>query len=301
MSNDMKDKFSQETAQQRTYQAFADVIAHEDNEIDLTRASLLIARVAYPNLDAAPTLAQLDALAQRVKNRLTSPEALDLPQLSSETHPLNAVNILNKVLFEDEHFHGNQSDYYDPNNSFLNKVIENHTGIPISLSLLYIEIGKRIGIQLDGIGLPYHFMVRYKWSNGLIYINPFDGGRLLNEQECQQYINEVAQSRTELHPHWFEPVSRKQILVRMLNNLKRIYINKDKFEQALFISDLILILMPRASMEQRDRGLLHLQLKHYGRAIHDLEAYLAGTSNAEDRYEIKNHLKAIRQTIAMLN
>lgn len=294
----MKDKFSQETAQQRTYQAFAQMIAHEDNEVDLLEASLLIARVAYPDLDTAATLSQLDAIAQRVRALLVPSEE---KQPTPTTHPLDIINALNKVLFEDEHFHGNQSDYYNPNNSFLNKVLENRTGIPISLSLLYMEVGKRVGIQIEGIGLPYHFMVRYRWSDGQVYIDPFQGGRLLNEEQCQQYISEIAQYETELQPQWFEPVSHKHILIRMLNNLKRIYIDQDMFEQALFISDLIMMLAPRASVEQRDRGFLHLQLKHYGRALHDLNAYLTTAPDAEDRYEIKNHLKAIRQAIAMLN
>lgn len=297
----MTDKYSRETEQKRIVQAFEALIAQDDRQIDLSQAALLIASIEYPNLDQAQSLLHLDELARRVRTLLALPEPdVSLP-LPDDIKPLAVIDALNKVLFEEQEFHGNQNDYYNPDNSFLNKVLELHTGIPITLSLLYIEVGKRVGIQIDGIGFPYHFMVRHQWEQSVIYIDPFGGGTLLTEQDCEEHLRRIARHRIRLHPQWFQPITHRHMLIRMLNNLKHIYMDKEDYEHALAICDLIVLLLPQAGTERRDRGLMHLQLKHYGRAQHDLKAYLELAPKAEDRYEIRTHLKTIRETLAMLN
>ncbi|GLV59070.1 hypothetical protein KDH_58980 [Dictyobacter sp. S3.2.2.5] len=293
----MTDKFSQEAAQQRIYREFAILVSRDENTIDLAQAALQIAKVAYPDLDPVPSLSYLDALARRVMQL----HAQIASNTTEQSNPLELIGSLNHVLFEDEHFHGNESDYYDPDNSFLNKVLEEHTGLPITLSLLYMEVGKRAGIPLEGMGFPYHFMVRYSWPEGRIYIDPFARGQLLNEAECLERIQQRTHHRGGLHQRWLEPVTPRQMLVRILNNLKSVYIRHGDFPHALAISDLLLLLLPDATVEQRDRGLLHLELKHYGRAMQDLQTYLERNPKASDRYEIRNHIKQIRQTIAQLN
>jgi regulator of sirC expression with transglutaminase-like and TPR domain len=297
----MADKDSREIDQKRRVQAFKALIAQEDSQIDLARAALLIASIKYPDLNETQSLIYLDELARRVRTLLALPEPEVSPQLPDDVKPLVVIDALNKVLFEDEQFHGNQDDYYNPNNSFLNKVLELHTGIPITLSLLYIEIGRRVGIQIDGIGFPYHFMVRHQWDHSVVYIDPFAGGTLLTEQDCEEHLRRIARHRVRLHPQWFQPITRRHMLIRMLNNLKHIYVDKEDYEHGLAICDLIILLLPQAATERRDRGLMHLQLKHYGRALHDLKAYLELAPEAEDRYEIRAHLKTIRETLAMLN
>ena len=296
----MADKFQNDTAQQRIYRAFEALIAGEDATIDLAQAALLIASTKYANLDTEHYLAQLDALARRVRSLLALPD-VGLP-LPSDLDPRTVLDALNVVLFDEEHFHGNVADYYNPNNSFLNKVLDDHTGIPITLSLLYMEVAKRVGIQIDGVGLPYHFVVCYLSPKGPVYIDPFDEGQLLSEADCANLIRRLAHnSKLKLHTHWFEPLTHKQILSRMLNNLKQIYINAEEFENALVICDLKLLLTPDIPTEVCDRGLLHLQLKHYARALHDLKTYLNLSPQAKDRYEIMNHIKSIRQIMAMMN
>lgn len=300
----MTDKYSQNAAQQRIYQAFTGMVMDDESKIDLAQAALLIASVAYPDLDPIPSLTQLDALARRVKELLSLSETESLPTLTdpeSTISPLTVITAINQVLFEEEHFHGNKDDYNNPNNSFLNKVLENRIGLPITLCLLYMEVGKRIGMQIDGMGFPYHFMVRYHWLEGNIYIDPFSNGLILNEQECLDRLHALTRHHIPLHSRWLEPVTPKQMLIRVLNNLKGVYINKNDFEHALSISDLIIILLPHIGIEQRDRGFLHLELKHYGKAMKDLHAYLELTPNASDRYEIRKHIKGIKQTIAQLN
>ncbi|WP_161982139.1 SirB1 family protein [Dictyobacter alpinus] len=298
----MADNFSRQTAQQRIYQKFADLVGENKKTIDLAQAALLIASVAYPDLDPVPPFTQLDALAQRVRLLVErSRSALAETSPSEQDNPLLLIEALNQVLIEEEHFHGNEHDYYNPDNSFLNKVLEERTGLPITLSLVYIEVGKRAGIELEGIGFPYHFMVRYRWSGGSIYIDPFANGLLLNEEECLKRIQQITHHHNAINPRWLEALPPQKILIRILNNLKSIYIRKDDFEHALAISDLLLLLLPEAGVEQRDRGFLHLELKHYGRAMHDLSDYLVTHPQARDRYEIRNHIKQIRQVIAQLN
>ncbi len=297
----MADKYSNDTIQKRIFQAFEALTAQEDCEIDLAQAALLIASIEYHDLDPAQSLSHLDALARRVRTLLALPEPEMVPQLPDNIKPLTVIEALNKILFEDENFQGNRDDYYNADNSFLNKVLEKHCGNPITLSLLYIEVGKRVGIQIDGIGFPYHFMVRHQWEQSVIYIDPFSGGTLLNEQDCEKRLQQIAQHNIKLHAQWFEPISHKNMLIRILNNLKRIYIDKDDYIHAQAICDLIVLLTPQAGSERRDRGLVYLQLKQYGRALHDLKAYLELTPKAEDRYEIRNHIKTIRQALAMLN
>jgi len=297
----MPDGLPKDTAQQRTYRAFEALVAGEDAAIDLAQAALLIASIEYPDLDMVASMAQLDALARRVRTVLALPSPDIQSQLPDDVDPLAVIEAMNEVLFAEEGFHGNQEDYANPNNSFLNKVLEDRTGIPITLSLVYIEVGKRVGIQIDGIGLPYHFVVGCRLPEGMIYIDSFARGLLLSERECRERIRQMTQNKIKVHPHWFVPVSHKQFLARMLSNLKRIYLDQEQYERTLVICDFLVMLMPRTAIERRDRGVVHLQLKHYVRALHDLMAYTELAPHASDRYEILHQIKAIRQIIAMMN
>ena len=293
----MTEEFSR---QQDKYRAFKELVSGEDTSIDIAKAALLIATVEYPHLDTQRFLATLDALAYRVRVILKLPKAhVQLPETIS---PLSVIDAINKVLFEEEGFKGNESDYYNPDNSFLNKVLENHVGIPISLSLLYMEIGKRVGLLIEGVGLPFHFVVRCTLPTEILYIDPFEGGLLLSEQDCRERIRRISRGKMNRLPrHFFEPVKPKQLLVRILGNLKGIYLNKEDYTKTLLVSEYILLLIPDAAREIRDRGIIHLQLKHYAKALHDLKAYLKLEPQADDRHEMQGHIKTIQQTIAMMN
>jgi regulator of sirC expression with transglutaminase-like and TPR domain len=285
-------------SQQRTLRAFAALVTGEDAAIDLALAALLIASTAYPDLDIAHYMAELESLAQRVRRLLDLPEASTLPP---ETDQVSVIMAINTVLFEQEHFYGNTQDYYNPDNSFLNRVLERHTGIPIALSLVYMEVGKRVGISLEGIGLPFHFVVGCRLPHGRIYIDPYEAGRIYNEQECRERVRHLLGGKGRMQASWFEPVSRKYLLVRMLSNLKHIYLRTENYAHALAMCDRIILLIPRSPVEWHDRGAVHLQLKHYTRAIKDLNVYLELAPKAEDREEVEKQIKAIRNFIAMLN
>jgi regulator of sirC expression with transglutaminase-like and TPR domain len=164
-----------------------------------------------------------------------------------------------------------------------------------------MEVSRRVGLDIDGISLPFHFMMGCRSPQGYFYIDAFDGGRLLTRQECQERIARMAGRRLKIHAHWFEPVSRKQLLARMLLNLKHIYVKNEAYTRALAVCDRLVLLDPHSAVELRDRGIILLQMKQYGRARRDLRAYLGLAPNAQDRDEILEHLKTIRQMIAMMN
>jgi regulator of sirC expression with transglutaminase-like and TPR domain len=297
----MTDQHAKDTAQQRIYRAFAALLAGDDEAIDLVQAALLIASTQYPDLDMAYYTAQLDNLARRVRTELALPAPDLQPTLPAETDVLHVIHAMNKILFEEEQFHGNRDDYHNPNNSFLNKVLEERAGIPVTLSLIYTEVGRRVGIQIDGIGMPYHFLVRCHSPQGFIYIDPYEGGLQMSERSCRERIRQMAQHRIKFHAQWLEPFTHRHWLTRILNNLKRTYINQDDYERVLPICDLLIMLNPRAAEEWRDRGLIHLQLKHYSHAIKNLKVYIEFAPEASDRYEILNYIKTARQMLAMLN
>ena len=297
----MTEAFPNDTPQQRAFRAFETLVAGEDMAIDLSLAALLIANLEYPELDIAHYMAQLDSLAERVRALLGLTGAGTLEKLPVNMDVSAVIAAMNTVLFGQEHFHGNTQDYYNSSNSFLNEVLERHTGIPIALSLLYMEVGRRVGVWFDGIGLPFHFVVGCRFQQKRIYIDPFESGRVLSEQECRTRVRQVIGKKDKIPTQWFEPVSRKYLLIRMLNNLKHIYLHSEDYARALRICDCILVLAPRSPQERRDRGVIYLQLKRYGRALSDLAAYLQLAPLAEDHDEIQRQVKMIRQILAMMN
>lgn len=298
----MTNHHSQDAAQQRTYRAFETLVSCEDAAIDLLQAALAIASIEYPDLDTAHYTAQLDELARRVRDILTIPPPEHQPQLPDDLDPITAIEAINTVLFKEQHFYGNRKHYFSPENSFFNRVLDTHGGIPITLSLLYIEVSRRVGLAVEGIALPYQFVVRHRLPDDvLIYIDPYEGGSILSEEACKQRILRMSRGRMKINQHWFEAVSKRLFLARILNNLKHIYLDNEDYERLLKICDLILILMPHYAYEWRDRGIVHLQLKHYARARHDLNAYLELAPKADDYHEIQEHLRSIRQMIARMN
>jgi regulator of sirC expression with transglutaminase-like and TPR domain len=297
----MAEGFSKDTAQERTYRAFEALIASKDHTIDLAQAALLIASIEYPDLDHTLFMRQLDELARHVRSVLDLPTPEIQPRLPENIDPLEVLTALNRVLFEEEGFHGNQQDYRNPDNNFFNKVMEQRTGIPITLSLLYVEVARRVGLTIEGVGLPWHFVVRCCLPQEIIYIDVFHQGRFMDERACRDMIRRMAQRRIRIHPEWFEPVKPRHFLFRILNNLKHIYVHNADHVRALNICELMVMLMPHQGAERRDRAIMHLHLKHYSRALHDFMVYIELTPDASDRDEILEHIKTVRHTLSMLN
>src|SRR5262249_38683713 len=258
---------------------------------DLAVAALMIARVEYPNLDAGPYLDQLDAIGREAKRRVTeaSIQSVDAP---ARVDPASYARVmaLNDYLFGELRFIGNDIQYEDPRNSFLNEVIDRRTGIPITLALLYMEVARRAGVHVEGINFPGHFLVRCPARRGLAYaedliVDAFHGGALLSHDACLDLLRRRAGDDAVLAARSLARAAKPQILARMLVNLKRIYVRMHSYPQARDVTELLLAADPSALNELRDRGLLAYHLNDFSAALRDLQRYLelsAGTSLSED-------------------
>jgi regulator of sirC expression with transglutaminase-like and TPR domain len=270
--------------------AFARLVARPEPAIDLAEAALLIAQEEYPGLEVDRYLSCLDGMAAAVRERVPRPE-----------NPHRLIAGLNDYLFQEMGFHGNHDDYYDPRNSFLNEVLDRRTGIPITLSAVYLEVGRRIGLPVHGVGMPGHFLVKYAGPDEEIVIDPFHQGAFLTPAACQRILDRIYEGKLQFEPRFLASIGNRQILARMLNNLKAIYVNGEDFVKALAVVERLLILEPQAATEIRDRGLLSCQLKRYVEAMADLERYLKVSPEAEDAEVIRHHLRSIRQRMATMN
>lgn len=273
-------------------QAFAALVGRaEDERIDLLRAALLIARAEYPELKIEPYVAHVESLARRV--------CMQVPDFGD---PNETIAALNRVLFEEEGFRGNREEYYDPRNSFLNDVIDRKLGIPITLSVVYMEVAKRAGLPLFGVGMPGHFMLKHYDPEGRqVLIDAYNHGAIVSAGECQSKLDEIYQGRLELQPEFLVAVGKRQILTRMLNNLKNIYASSRSFRKALPIVDMILAIYPRSPEDVKQRAMLRYTLDDWRGAVEDLEDYLKMSPDASDADEIRETALTIRRGMARLN
>ena len=280
------------TAPAELVQTFSVFVAPdiEDEKIDLIRAALVIARAEYPKLEIEEYAARVEGLARRV-----AAEASDL-------QPQRTLAALNRVLFEETNLRGNREDYYDPRNSFLNDVLDRGLGIPITLSILYMEIAKRVGFPLSGVGMPGHFLLKHYVHEGQeTLIDCFNSGEVLSRQDCQSRLNEIYSGEMTLRPEFLHPISRRQILTRMLNNLKTVYLSTRNFRKALPIADLILVIYPRSSEDLKQRALLRYSMSMHGLAAEDLDEYLKVSPDASDAEDVRQMALSIRRMRALLN
>lgn len=260
-----------------------------DEDIDLARAALLLARREYPSLAVEPYVERLDAIAAAVRARL-----------AGDASPQRAIEELNRQLFEVEGFRGNEREYYDPRNSYLNEVLERKLGIPITLSVAYMEVARRVGLPTVGVGLPGHFLVRAHTPEGDVLLDPFHGGKALTEADCQERLDRVYGGLVRLEPPMLQPVSKRMILVRILNNLKTIYLTLGEFDRAYDVVQEILVLEPSSLPDLRDRGLLHYRQNRWPDALSDLRKYLMLAHDADDREQVKQAVRAIESIQAMI-
>src|SRR6266850_1134007 len=216
-------------------QLFIEAMTGPENRLDLARAALLIASEQYPGLDILRYVAKFEVMAAAVR-----------PAVTTTDDPTLKIEYLNAYLFEERGFRGNAEEYYDPRNSFLNDVVDRGLGIPITLSILYMEVGRRVG-------MPGHFIMQYAEPEEDIYIDPFNRGRMLSRQACEELIQQLYGEPVPFHETFLAPVSKKQILARMLMNLKAIYIQAKDYLKALSVVERLLSIQPDAEQEMKDR------------------------------------------------
>jgi regulator of sirC expression with transglutaminase-like and TPR domain len=272
---------------------------------DLATVALLIARLEYPKLDASPYLDQLDRMGEAAHQRVAG--------FSNLSDPQESIQALNTYLFDEQGFAGNEHNYDDPRNSFLNEVLTRRTGIPITLAVVYIEVARRAGVSLQGVNFPGHFLLRFQSqtaTGGLgseLIVDPFHGGAILSDTDCRDLLRKHVGQSAAFDRRLLFGATKTQVLIRMLVNLKRIYVNMRSFPQGRAVTELLLALDPSAMAELRDRGLLAYHLNDFSAALRDLESYLRFTSRGEtgtpdeEHAEIWEHVKTLRKRVASLN
>ncbi|WAC61888.1 SirB1 family protein [Pseudoxanthomonas sp. SL93] len=253
-----------------------------DDTVPLLETSLLIARDEYPRLD--PDL--YDTLAQSYAEHLR--HEID----SIDAWPLKMAAI-NRHLFEELGYTGNHDEYYDPRNSYMNQVFERRLGNPVSLAMVQMEVARRLGVPLDGVSFPGHFLVRLPVDDGLLVMDPFNGGRPLGVDELRERAKphlggDIPDDNALLHI--LNPASNRAILVRTLRNLHGVYAEREEWDRAARSADRVLKLSPDQPDALRDRGLSYLKMDYQAGARQDLARYLHLAPDAADAASVREQL-----------
>ena len=261
----------------------------ENDQIDLAKGALLIAKDAYADLDIELYLQRLNQMAAELQS-----------QLGEEADTSDQINHLNQYLFETQGFAGSsQEHYYDARNSYLNEVLERKVGIPITLSVVYMEIGKRIGLPLVGVGFPGHFIVKHRDLETVI--DPFEKGQILSDEDLSERLTQIFREPVPMHPRFLQTVTNKEILARMLRNLRQIHFREAEHEKAVNTAERITWLAPQSAQDYRDLGYLYYQVNAYGKSLASFNTYLRLSDNPPDQEEISRNIRVLTQQIAKLN
>ena len=270
--------------------AFAELIERDEDAIPLDEAALRFAAVEYAGLDVHEYLGRLDRMAAELRGRV-----------SPEESPGRVIAVINAYLFGEQGFGGNELQYYDPRNSYLNEVLDRRLGIPISLSVLYLELARRVGFRLEGVGMPGHFLLRYPDPLEPLLVDAFNKGAIVGEEECRVRLRGLYGDALPLTSEMLRPVGKRAILFRMLNNLKGIYAQRGDVARAIRTVDLMLLVEPAAVGEYRDRGALRFRAADFRGARADLEHYLEVRPDAPDADAVRQQLGLIDRLWTMRN
>lgn len=266
------------------------LVCRPAGRVDLAHAALLVARDAYPDLDPETALAQIKALAAP----LAGPVA-QAPDAAARLH------LVSQRLFTELGFRGNGEEYYDPRNSYLNEVIQRRLGIPITLSILYIAVGRRLGLQLTGVNFPMHFLVRCDDEPQPLFVDAFDGGAIVGRPALQKRLTQTLQRPTELEDRFLQPASPRQVLARLLRNLRQIHIQRQELRQAARLGQRVVALQPHEPQDHRDLGLLYYRLGAYQRSIAAFEQCLKLPGSAQERAATRRQMQTLFDRLGALN
>ena len=268
------------------------IVSGPDDDISLAEAALLIAGHGYPDLNVAAYLSRIEELAYMLRLRI------------DEDHSIpERISVLNQFLFGELGFAPNSDDYYDPRNSFLNEVLERRVGIPITLSVIYMELGRKVGLPLQGVSFPGHFLVKCAVPEGAVVLDPYSGGISLGLQDLQKRLREVQGGEVSraIVAELLVSASNKEIIVRLLRNLKAIYLREHNLDKALPIMNWIIATLPEQVPELRDRGMIYQELECPRAALTDFENYLTLSPASEDAGDIRARIIELRKEVARLN
>lgn len=262
---------------------FVELAESPEPLLDLVEASLVIALEEDPRLDIQRHLNDVQAWSECVRGRLEG--SRDIERL---------VETINRVLFEEEGFHGQDEDYYDPRSALLSEALERHAGLPITLSVLYIELSRRAGVEATGVSLPGRFLVKFSGPFGVIVVDPFDGGRVLSTVELQKILDAMYGGGVRLREHHLRSFTPREILARELAQLKAAYLAQHDLVRAAASIDRLLILDDRDAWEVRDRAAVAMQMHAYRQAIELFERYLTLMPSANDRSRVREQIEYLR-------
>jgi regulator of sirC expression with transglutaminase-like and TPR domain len=269
---------------------FAALARASEGAVRLAEAALWVAAQEYPRLDVPAWLGELDHLGEAAARRIAPGATAD-----------EAAAALAALLAREAGFRGNAEDYYDPRNSFLNDVLARRLGIPITLSVVYIDVAARAGVDVRGVGLPGHFVVRLTRHRAARLLDPFNGGAVIGEADCHALVRRVHGPDAPFDPAYLRGVGTVEIVARMLANLKGTYTGRADWTRALRTVECLVALRPGALGEVRDRGAIRAKLGDTRGAVRDLEAYLRGKPDAADAGDVRQSLRALRQSLGVLN
>jgi regulator of sirC expression with transglutaminase-like and TPR domain len=279
---------SQETAARRRFRG---LIRRPEAQLDLAEAALCIAWEDQGAGEPEVALRELDAIADAVR-----------PRISGLRRPPNIIGVLNAYLFDELGFRGNTWHYSDPANSFLDHVLATRAGLPITLSVIYMEVGRRLGLPIVGLALPGHFLARYMAPGDDMFVDPFNRGRMWTHAECEAQVAGFYGSATPaLIEQIMAPPSGRDILIRMLRNLKNIYVESGDLSHALMAVERIILLAPNDAQEVRDRGLLRARVGRFHGALEDLDRYARMAPHAPDLAQIRQQVRVIADRLARGN
>lgn len=266
------------------------MIDRPESSFELARTALLVAAESDPGIDVDAELSRIDAWGEELRRRI-DPEWNNLQKLAR----------LRSFLFEELGFRGDRTDYFSPSNSLLHQVLERRRGIPLTLGIVMLELGWRVDMPLEGVGFPGHFLVRLAGEPGDLLLDPYARGMSVHEADCRHMLLESTQGRMDYDPSLVASVGKREMILRLLNNLKSAYVRAGENARALGVVDRLLLLAPGDPKETRNRGLLLFRLQRFPEALHCLQAYLDAGPAAEDRVTIERQVAALRQLIATLN
>ena len=269
---------------------FVSQIRQNDENIDLAYSTLLMAQYLTQPFDMSPYLTMLDDMAGAAR-----------PSVCAAGTDLEKIGALNKHLFEDLGFSGNNRRYYKPDNSFLNRVLDSKKGIPISLSVVYMEVGRRLDLPLWGVGIPQHFIVGYGVPEEPIYIDVFDQGQILTEIDCMVISGHSFSDQESFKKDYLKPATKRAVLFRMLQNLKYLYLDQKNWEATYKTIDLAVEVYPNQLNELRDRGLMAYRLNRFQDAIFDINRYLHLAPNLEDKAWLERRVELMEEQLLRLN
>ena len=262
---------------------FVNEVDQSDERINLARAALLIAKEEYPQLSVARHLGYLDQLTEEVRDRI-----------ADEMAPLVILEELLRTVYKRNGFRGNTEAFYDPRNSFLSDVLDRKKGVPLTLGIVLLEVGWRLDLPLEGVSFPGHFLVRYDGVAVRLLVDPFDSGRIWFEDQAQELLDRVYGGMVTVRPRFLKVSARREMLVRLLTQLKGIYLNVQDNDRALATIERILVIHPTAPRQIRDKGTLLARMGRSGEALEQLQWYLDYAPDASDAGQIRTLVKDLR-------